>query len=89
MTRTCTAQRQAIVAAALLVLAGTPIAAAGDEPASPRGDPGVVLSWNAPVSAGPDGDLCGKSRHGYARVWRALLQEWLAGLLRPGPSRTA
>jgi hypothetical protein len=47
MTRTRTAQRQAIVAAALLVLAGMPIAAAGDEPASPRGDPGVVLSWNA------------------------------------------
>ena len=47
MTRTRTAQRQAIVAAALLVLAGTPTAAAGDEAASPRGDPGVVLSWNA------------------------------------------
>jgi hypothetical protein len=47
MTRTRTAPRQAIVAAALLLLAGTPTAAAGDEPASPRGDPGVVLSWNA------------------------------------------
>ena len=47
MTRIRTAQRQAIVAAALLVLAGMPIATAGDEPASPRGDPGVVLSWNA------------------------------------------
>ena len=47
MTRTRTAQRQAIVAAALLVLAGTPTAVAGDEAASPRGDPGVVLSWNA------------------------------------------
>jgi hypothetical protein len=47
MTRTRTAQRQTIVAAALLVLAGTPTAAAGDEAASPRGDPGVVLSWNA------------------------------------------
>jgi hypothetical protein len=47
MTRTRTARRQAIVAAALLVLAGTPTAAAGDEAASPRGDPGVVLSWNA------------------------------------------
>ena len=47
MTRTRTAPRQAIVAAALLILAGTPTAAAGDEAASPRGDPGVVLSWNA------------------------------------------
>ena len=47
MTRTRTAPRRAIVAAALLLLAGTLTAAAGDEPASPRGDPGVVLSWNA------------------------------------------
>jgi hypothetical protein len=47
MTRARTAHRRAIVAAALLVLAGTPTAAAGDEAASPRGDPGVVLGWNA------------------------------------------
>jgi hypothetical protein len=48
MTRSRTAQRQGVVAAALLVLAGTPTtAAAGHPPAQPAGDPGVVLSWNA------------------------------------------
>ena len=47
MTETRTTQRRAIVTAALLALAGTPTAAAADGPASARGDPGVVLSWNA------------------------------------------
>src|SRR4051812_8402263 len=47
MARTGTAQRQGIVAAAaLLVLAATPTAAAGRTQQA-RSDPGVVLSWNA------------------------------------------
>ena len=47
MTRTRTPRRQGIVTAALLVLVVVPTAAAGQSPDSPRGDPGVVLSWNA------------------------------------------
>jgi hypothetical protein len=48
MTGTRRAQRQGVVAAAaLLVLAGTPAAAAGHSPAQVSGDPGVVLAWNA------------------------------------------
>lgn len=61
---------------------------AGPAHRSPH-DP-VSVAGGKPVCTEPHMQiLCGKSRHGYALVWRALLQEWLAGLLRRGPSRTA
>jgi hypothetical protein len=47
MTRTRTGPRRAVVAAALLVTAAAPSAAAAHPPDRPRGDPGVVLTWNA------------------------------------------
>ncbi|MGY1823210.1 vanadium-dependent haloperoxidase [Geodermatophilus sp. SYSU D00079] len=47
MTRSRTAPRGAVVATALLVLATAPTAAAAAPAGPPRGDPGVVLSWNA------------------------------------------